>query len=128
MRFLRRFLSKGHKGFTLVEVLIAVGVLAIATAVAVPATAKFNSSAKTKSAAAELANVQAALDAMMADKGLESVTAIVQGSATDAMGAFPSAANALNGVVASGDYLRQATTTHTYYVDADGSVSQVLSP
>ena len=122
---MRKFLRK-QKGFTLVEILIAVGILAILAAIAVPTTAHFTSSSKTKSATAELANVQTALDAMMADLDLDAVAAIVLANATNDMGAFPSAGNRLNGHASNGNYIRQTNTKHNYYVTTDGMVSQII--
>ena len=60
---------------------------------------------------------------MMSDLELDSVTAIVQASATNSMSAFPDGTNPLYGG-GTGDYIRQATTKCTYYVTSAGRVSQ----
>lgn len=118
----KRFLS-GQRGFTLVEILIAMAILGIVAAVAIPTVANIKSRSETKANAGELSNIQAALDAMMSDQEIEAVTAIVIGSATNNMGAFPDAGNRLNGG-GTGDYMRQATTKCSYYVTTSGVVSQ----
>jgi prepilin-type N-terminal cleavage/methylation domain-containing protein len=133
---IRRFL-KSQRGFTLIELLVAVGILAILAGVAVPVALKFTGTSQTKSAQAELANVQVAVDAMMADQGLGALpdpgpgasgALRVAGSDTSDMSLFPytaAGAYALMGS-ASGDYLRE-NTTGTYTVDATGKVSQATT-
>jgi len=128
---MRRIL-KGQRGFTLIEILVAVGILAILAGVAVPVVVSFTSSSQEKSAAAEKTNVQVAIDAMMTDKELGSlpttspvtgtVDALVDtvGEATSTMTVFP---------YSDGDYALRPTylrsdTKGTYYVDPDGTVHQ----
>lgn len=112
-----------ERGFTLVEILIAVAILGIVAAVAVPTVATIKSRSETKANAGELSNVASALHSMMSDLELDSVTAIVQASATNSMSAFPDGTNPLYGG-GTGDYIRQATTKCTYYVTSAGRVSQ----
>lgn len=116
----RKFLS-GKRGFTLVEILIAMAILGIVAAVAIPTVANIKSRSEAKANAGELSNVQAALDAMMSDQEIEAVGLVTIG--TNNMGGFPSALNRLNGG-STGDYMRQTTTKCNYTVTTTGLVSQ----
>ncbi len=84
-----------------------------------PTVANFISSSHDDAAVAELSNVQTAVDAMMADRGLEAVTAVT--TATSDMTGFPSATNKLS------DYLRASTTNGTYTVTVGGAVTQATT-
>ena len=120
-------LLRKEGGFTLVEILIAVAILGIVAAVAVPTVATIKSRSEAKANQGELSNVQAATDAMMGDLELETVTAIVQASAINSMAAFPDGTNPLYGG-GGGDYMRQANTKCTYYLTSSGRVSQDACP
>ena len=120
-------LLNNQRGFTLVEILIAVAILGIVAAVAVPTVATIKSRSEAKANSGELANVQAATDAMMGDQELETVTVILLINATNGMGAFPDATTPLYGG-ATGDYMRQANTKCDYYISAGGRVSQDVCP
>ena len=112
-------IHRGKGGFTLVELLVACAILAILAAIAVPSVAGLIASGHEDGAAAELSDVQTAMDAMMASGGLESVTVVT--TATDDMTSFPSATNPLS------DYLRQSTTKGTYTCSSNGALTQVTT-
>ena len=120
-------LLKNQRAFTLVEILIAVAILGIVAAVAVPTVANILSRSKIKAYEGELANVQAATDAMMGDQQVEDGVAILVGAATNDMSAFPGGAEYLYGG-ADGDYMRQDTTKCTYYVSDNGRVTADVCP
>ena len=132
---IRRIL-KSQRGFTLIELLVAVGILAILAGVAVPVVVKFTGTSQTKAAAAELANVQAAIDSLMADQGVGAFTttspvsttadalADIVGEATSTMTAFPYTDGDWDLV---GEGLLRANTNGTYTVATDGTVTQVTT-
>lgn len=122
---IRRIL-KSQRGFTLIELLVAVGIMAILAGVAVPVVVKFTSTSQTKSAAAELSEVQVAVDALMADQGLGSLsTGCTLASDANDMSAFPCTGESqpvLYGDTVWGNYMR-SNTACTYTVDETGTVS-----
>ena len=112
----------GQHGFTLVEILIAVAILAVVSAIAIPAVGSLMGNSETKAESGELANIQSAVDALMADQEMEIITAVT--TATNDMAAgFPGAAPRL-----SPGYLRQSTTRCNYTVTASGVVTQATCP
>ena len=120
-KFLKLF-RYGEKGFTLIELLVVVAVLGVLAAVAVPNVGKFMGKGETEAAAAERHNVETAMMAMMADKGIAVVAAVLV--ATNDMATFPSAANPLYGLVGE-RYLNKQLVGWTYTCETDGTVTQV---
>jgi type IV pilus assembly protein PilA len=110
---------KGEGGFTLVELLIVVAILAILVAVVMANFTGLLSGSQTTAASAELNIVQTAVDAKMANENLSSVTAIAV--ATDDM------TSAVGGFDLYPQYMRGQTTNGTYTMVADGTVTQVSS-
>ncbi len=117
MKFFSSF-WKGNRGFTLVEILIVIGVIAVVAAIIYPNISGLIGSGKPEAAKAELASVQGAMDAMMAKSGISSVTAT---AATNDMGAFPT------GNPLYPDYLPSAHTTGKYSCTGAGLVTQVTT-
>ena len=66
-------LKRNQKGFTLIELLVVILILAALAAVAIPAYSRFFGHGDEEANQAELANVQAAMDAMLAQNGLGKV-------------------------------------------------------
>ena len=120
---IRRIL-KSQRGFTLIELLVAVGIMAILAGVAVPVVVKFTSTSQTKSAAAELSDVQVAVDALLADNELGDLSTgcTLSLGTEDDMSAFPCTGAAEP--VLYPDYTRSNFTTGTYSVDVTGTVTQ----
>ncbi len=62
-----------QRGFTLIELLIVIGILAVLAAVAIPTYARFFGEGEVEANLSELSNIQAAMDAMLAQNGLKLV-------------------------------------------------------
>lgn len=118
MKGLLRRSHRGNKGFTAIELLIAIGVIGVLAAVALPNASGLVGSGETEMAKAEWATIQTAMDTMMVKEGLTSVTVT---GATNNMKAFPT------GKPLYPNYLPTATSKGTYSCDGTGLVIQTTT-
>ena len=81
-------LKRKQTGFTLIELLIVIGILATLAAVAIPTYARFFGQGEVEANQTELSNVQAAMDAMLAQNGIETDKAL-SGPGTNDFTALP---------------------------------------
>jgi len=107
---------RGESGFTLVELLIVLAILAILVAVVLPNFTGLLGQSQATASDAELKIVQTAVDAKMAAEGLATTTPLLQADATNKMGT--------DGFGLYPDYMRGSATKGTYTVTSDGTVTQ----
>jgi type IV pilus assembly protein PilA len=108
--------QRGEAGFTLVELLIVLAILAILVAVVLPNFTGLLGKSQTTAADAERVIVQTAVDAKMASDGLATTTAVT--TATTDM------TTAAGGFALYPTYMRGTATKGTYTVDTTGKVTQ----
>ena len=108
--------QSGEEGFTLVELLIVLAILAVLVAVVLPNFTGLLGGSQTTAADAERVIIQTAVDAKMAAESLATTTAITTATTdmTTAAGGF--------GLYPT--YMRGTATKGTYTVDTTGEVTQ----
>ena len=129
LRNLAGRITKGQKGFTLIEMIVVVGIIAVLAAVIVPNIGKFIGTGEQGAKDAEWESVETAMNAMMADKAVTTVTALV-GSSINDWAALPAAAAAdpggvpLFGTLVADQYMQANPTIYFYCFDANGRVTR----
>ena len=111
--------QRGEAGFTLVELLIVLAILAILVAVVLPNFTGLLGKSQTTAGDAERVIVQTAVDAKMASDGMATTTAVTTATtdmttASGGFGLYPT-------------YMRGTETNGTYTVDTDGKVEQATT-
>ncbi len=112
-------MTRGEGGFTLVELLVVVAILAVLVAIVMANFTGLLSGSQSTAADTELNILQTAVDVKMADQNLSTVTAIA--TATSDM------TSAAGGFALYPTYMRGQTTKGTYTLAADGTVTQVTT-
>ena len=106
-----------ESGFSLMELLVAIGIMVAIAAITVPLVTRFASSGKSGAKTAEQDTIQTALDTYIADNSLNVLPS----------GDVPSNVTsnfASGGTLDLSTYLRKATTTYFYCWDNKGGVSK----
>ena len=111
--------GSGEQGFTLVELLIVLAILAVLVAVVLPNFTGLLGSSQTTAASAEKTIVQTAVDAKMAAGNMATTPAIT--TATTDM------STATGGFALYPSYMRGSVTKGTYTCDSTGKVTQATT-
>lgn len=111
--------GRKQSGFTLVELLVVVGIIVALAAVVVPNVIQFADKGDTGAAAAEWATVQTSVDTYMADAVPPLVTITANSGALDTSTDDFSA----SGIINLTNYLRSTTTANFYCWDTSGLVT-----
>ena len=117
----------GQKGFTLIEMIVVVGIIAVLAAVIVPNIGKFIGSGEAGAKSAEQESVETAMAAMMADHATQMVTASTAANADwtglpITNGSDPGAVSLYNTGSPELSYLHDEFTIYCYTWDEFGKI------
>ena len=118
LRKLRISFVHEEPAFTLVELLVVIGIIVALAAVVIPNIAVLTGRGETGAMSEEFSNVQSAMDFMMVDRGITGLNASPATSQND-WKTFPNG----SGTAPLEDYLRIGTTMYYYCWDGIGHVT-----
>jgi type IV pilus assembly protein PilA len=121
-------IARGQGGFTLIEMIVVVGIIAVLAAVIVPNIGKFIGTGESGAQDAEQGSVETAIAAMMAETPVSALTAhdlSATATSTNSWTAEPQGTNVvpLWSVTPADRYIQDQTTNWFYCWDAQGNVT-----
>ena len=126
MKRLKRLLgyeNLDESGFTLIEMLIVVGIIVALAAAIVPQVVKFGGEGTKGKKSAEESAIQVAMDSMLADQGISSVTPQT-GNSTNIWESLPLGTGAVGLATGTTPYLRDTSTIYFYCWDLNGKITR----
>ena len=113
-------IEKDQKGFTLIEMLVVVGIIVALAAIVVPLVISFAGSGEQAAQAGEVETVQTAIQSLMVDNALPAVTASVSGVGGEKIN---NTGTQFDPTVTLLAYMDQPSTQYCYRWGTDGRVT-----
>ncbi len=113
-------------GFTLVELLVVVGIIVALATVSIVSVSQFSGKGEEGAKSSELATVQSAMDTMMASQSIQSITANNLSTLSSGQNNFTSLP-AGTGAAPLLSYMRNNPTAYWYCWDITGKVVQLTA-
>jgi len=118
---------KGQQGFTLIELLVVVTILGILAAIVTLSLVGLTTNASVQSCNQEYKTVQSALDAYMANKNVDTLTAGATDTNDMTSGNGSAALYNANPTPSSPNFTRNGTTHFYYTWDVHGKITNIYS-
>ena len=112
--------GKEQKGFTLIEMLVVVGIIVALAAIIVPLVIRFAGSGENAAQVGERETIQTAIQSMMVDNDLNAVTASTSTAGGEKVN---STGTQFNASITLQAYIDQAATQYCYRWGVDGRVT-----
>ena len=113
-------MGKDQKGFTLIEMLVVVGIIVALAAIIVPLVISFAGSGEDAAQKGEVETVQTAIQSLMVDNDLSSITASTSGVGGEKIN---STGTQLHASITMRAYMDQAATQYCYRWGTDGRIT-----